>query len=99
MIDSVLESEKSAIVGAGEFKTPEELLFDKEYSQLILTALRTLSIKDRTVLEMRFMDGQSPNEISECLDISISKVYDRIKNAKKRLKNEFEKKDIITTIE
>lgn len=99
IIDVVLESGKSAIDGAGEYKNPEDELLHGETRLIILRALRKLSDKDQFILEMRFLEDINPSKISSILGISITKVYDRIKYAKKKLKTELVKSDIEILLE
>ena len=63
-----------------------------EHSQ-VLKALQNISDKYRQVVIMRFMDGQTPKEISEILEVSENVVSVRLNRALKQLRNKLKIED------
>ncbi len=89
-IDSSADSHTHEIMVQmrGHEKNPEEIVIQKETKFLIEEAIDLLDVKYRTVFIMKEVEGMSIQEISDCLDLSLSNVKVRLHRAKNTMKEE-----------
>ncbi|MFS4455569.1 RNA polymerase sigma factor [Maribacter sp. 2304DJ31-5] len=73
-------------IPAGDQLNPEKRMIRNEAKQLLENAIDTLDVKYRTVYILRELEEMSINEISNCLNISVSNVKVRLHRAKNSLK-------------
>jgi RNA polymerase sigma-70 factor (ECF subfamily) len=64
---------------------PEAQLIQKEKTERIFRALRSLPEKDRTLLHLSVQEGMAIQEIGEILDLSVPAVKVRLYRARRRL--------------
>ena len=62
---------------SSEDHDPHAAIVDKERWALLNQALETFSKKDRTFVRLYFVDGLTPEEVAEVLDVSIKTVYSK----------------------
>lgn len=97
--NEMIEKGKSPFIGASRYKSPEDVLLSMDSQKRIFKAINQLPKKDREILDLRFMHGYKPRLIGEIIDLDINKVYDRIKQAKKKLEMNLKKLGIETNID
>ncbi|TSC60928.1 MAG: RNA polymerase sigma-70 factor, ECF subfamily [Parcubacteria group bacterium Gr01-1014_107] len=79
-LDSLQEEGFDPVSSGGE-----EIMVQAEYAQ-VTKALKSLDPKDREIIVMRFLNGLSPKEIGEILEVSENVVSVRLNRALKRLR-------------
>jgi RNA polymerase sigma-70 factor (ECF subfamily) len=62
--------------------SPEECASDRERQALVLAALQGVKLERRPVLTMHDIDGFTPSEIAEALEIPVNTVYSRLRLAR-----------------
>ena len=62
---------------SSESGDPHEAVMDKERWALVNQALESFSTKDREFVQLYFVDGLSPEEIAEAMDVSVKTVYSK----------------------
>lgn len=65
-------------------KGPERLLEEKQTRDLVLAALETLPVEQRTVLVLKEIDGFSMPEIEEIVGVPLNTLYSRLRLARER---------------
>lgn len=65
---------------------PEEQMEEQEMKQLIREAMENLSKEERKIVSLFYISDHSQNEIAAFLDISVHTVKNRLRSARKRLK-------------
>ncbi len=80
-----LEGEMPRLV-ASDAETPEEAYENKEFRDIVQSALKQLSPEHRTVLVLREVQGFSYDEIANMLDCSLGTVKSRINRGRQTLK-------------
>lgn len=71
----------------------EELFIQKQTENTFLDKLKLLDDKYKKVLELRYLDDLSLNEIAEKLDLSLSNTKVRLMRAKRLLENQLNKNE------
>ncbi len=71
---------------ASDEPSPEKIYESKQLGQILRKSLAKLSLKLRTVIVLKEIEGLSYEEIAEVLDVSIGTVKSRISRARKELK-------------
>ncbi len=66
-------------------RTPSSLLARAEETQLLVNALRRLSLAQQIVLELHYFEGMDGNEIAEVLSVKRTAVYAHMRRGKGRL--------------
>lgn len=85
--DHYLDDENSHIQVPTQQSDPETELLSEETNEKVLEALTKLRSNYRTLLEMRYLQGLSYQEISDQLNIPMGTIKSNIHKAKKRLKS------------
>jgi len=82
------KEEKESLLSfvASRQKTALEELEAKELQELIRTVLNSLSIKHRTIITLREIEGLSYSEIAEALGCSLGTVESRLYRARKEMR-------------
>ena len=65
---------------------PEEQMEEQEMKQLIREAMEDLSREEREIVSLFYISNHSQNEIAAFLDLSLHTVKNRLRSARKRLK-------------
>jgi len=68
--------------------TPDEVCQKKELQSLVMKAIETLSEKNRLVVTLFYLNGQSYKEIANFWDITEAAVQSRLQRSRKQLKEE-----------
>jgi len=79
------EGEMPRLVATNE-DGPEEAYEQKEFTDMVHSALRELSVEHQSVLVLRELQGYSYDEIAGMLDCSLGTVKSRINRARQALK-------------
>jgi len=56
---------------------PHDAVMDKERWNLVNQALQQFSTKDRKFVKLYYVDGLSPEEVAEAMDVSVKTVYSK----------------------
>lgn len=75
---------------ASDEKTPEEMVADKEVSEILLSMIEKLPSEQRITIFMFYFEEMSVRDISEAMDCSEATVRSRINYAKKALRKQVE---------
>ena len=91
MVDNCTEDEEDIFKEqAAEDKSPEEVVADKEVSDILLAMIDKLPKEQRITIFMFYFEEMSVREISEAMDCSEATVRSRINYAKKALRKQVE---------
>lgn len=68
---------------------PEEMAIHNDMAQEVASHMRSLSLRDRTLIQMKFQDGLSYEEIAQVLQTSVPNVRVSVCRALKKLRMQF----------
>ena len=68
--------------------SPEEIYKAKKLQEIVAEAIASLSEKNRQVVMLYYLNGQSCKEVADFLDVSVSVVQSRLYEARRKLKGE-----------
>ncbi len=66
-------------------RTPSSIIARAEEAQLLVNALRRLTLAQQIVVELNYLEGMRGTEIAELLDLPRSTVYTHLRRGKQRL--------------
>jgi RNA polymerase sigma-70 factor (ECF subfamily) len=67
--------------------TPHDLVERQERAELVASALKEFSAKDREFVELYFAEGLEPEQIAERMNISVKTVYSKKHKIQSRLES------------
>lgn len=73
---------------------PEEKVDKEELKSVVMDAVKELNVEKRTCVMMKYFNDMSVNEIAQAMEVPVSTVKNRLFDARKELKNLFEKKGL-----
>ena len=74
--------------------SPESNVDKEELKSVVMDAVKELNVEKRTCVMMKYFNDMSVNEIAQAMEVPVSTVKNRLFDARKELKNLFEKKGI-----
>lgn len=74
--------------------SPEDNVDKEELKSVVMDAVQELTVEKRTCVIMKYFNDMSVNEIAQAMEVPVSTVKNRLFDARKELKNLFEKKGI-----
>ena len=74
--------------------SPESNVDKEELKSVVMDAVKELNVEKRTCVMMKYFNDMSINEIAQAMEVPVSTVKNRLFDARKELKNLFEKKGI-----
>lgn len=72
---------------AGETPDPSESTLQRERARLLGLALAELSAKDREFVELYYVQGMSPEEVAQAMNVSVKTVYSKKHKLQSRLES------------
>ena len=74
--------------------SPESNVDKEELKSVVMDAVNELNVEKRACVMMKYFNDMSVNEIAQAMEVPVSTVKNRLFDARKELKNLFEKKGI-----
>ncbi|HYO95082.1 MAG TPA: sigma-70 family RNA polymerase sigma factor [Polyangiaceae bacterium] len=84
-LDDLSCAEAEAV--AGETPDPSESTLQRERARLLGLALEELSAKDREFVELYYVQGMSPEEVAQAMNVSVKTVYSKKHKLQSRLES------------